>query len=355
MRIICPKCQFVREVPDDKIPASAQTATCPKCKLRFNFRTSQPVEPAVPGEPAAPPPPPSPETKRPRDEGEVEIGGVRRPIGKPWPIEPGKAPPEVEDLYVPPPEDDKTGKAPEEPPGDIWQRLESLGEAEERRSRRLASDSYRQQAQPAAEVPWEEAEKLGFPQAAWLTIKQVLTAPRLFFGTMPVRPIGRSLIYALCFFVFNSIANVMSIHFAVSDPEVLSFLAANPDFQETIRQLLTPGGTILLFGLTYLFSAASFLLSSAVTQLFLKLFGAGRSGLGQTMRVNAYAQTPTIFYLIPYVGHYLGSFWYLALFIIGLKSIHKTTGPKVVLSLLAPLPILLGIVLTLSLWGAVKA
>lgn len=355
MRIVCPQCQFVRDVPDDKIPPTAQTATCPKCKLRFNFRTGQALTPAGGGEPTAP--------ARPRDtdkdQGEVEIGGVRRPIGKPWTIEPGKVPPEVADLHVPPPEESGqpgSGKAPEEPAGDIWQRLESLGASEERRTRRTPPEGFRPDGRQETEVPWELADTLGFPKAAWLTLKAVLTAPRRFFAEMPVnRPIGRALTYALCFFVFNGIANVMSIHFAASDPEVQSFLATNPDFQSVLQQLLTPGGTILLFGLTYLFSAASFLLSSAVTHLFLKLFGDGRSGLGQTMRVNAYAQTPTIFYLIPSVGHYIGSFWYLALLVIGLKSIHKTSGPRVVLALIAPLLIALGLILTMTLWGSVKA
>jgi hypothetical protein len=37
IRIICPKCHFSREVPHEKIPASARWATCPQCKERFEL------------------------------------------------------------------------------------------------------------------------------------------------------------------------------------------------------------------------------------------------------------------------------------------------------------------------------
>lgn len=39
MVIRCPHCQFSRSITLDKIPATAEIATCPKCKQRFRFRT----------------------------------------------------------------------------------------------------------------------------------------------------------------------------------------------------------------------------------------------------------------------------------------------------------------------------
>ncbi|XPV75273.1 MAG: YIP1 family protein [Desulfovibrio sp.] len=38
MRIICPDCGFTREIDENKVPAKAQLATCPKCQLKFQFR-----------------------------------------------------------------------------------------------------------------------------------------------------------------------------------------------------------------------------------------------------------------------------------------------------------------------------
>lgn len=37
MKIECPTCHYGREVPESNIPATGATATCPKCKAKFNF------------------------------------------------------------------------------------------------------------------------------------------------------------------------------------------------------------------------------------------------------------------------------------------------------------------------------
>lgn len=38
MLITCPECQFARNINTDSIPATAQLATCPRCKSKFRFR-----------------------------------------------------------------------------------------------------------------------------------------------------------------------------------------------------------------------------------------------------------------------------------------------------------------------------
>ncbi|GAB7078611.1 YIP1 family protein [Megalodesulfovibrio paquesii] len=55
MQILCPKCHFAREIPDDKVPANAKVATCPKCKIKFQFRELPEDVAEVP--PAGSPPP----------------------------------------------------------------------------------------------------------------------------------------------------------------------------------------------------------------------------------------------------------------------------------------------------------
>ena len=32
MKIVCPQCDFTREVPDDRLPGAAAVATCPQCR-----------------------------------------------------------------------------------------------------------------------------------------------------------------------------------------------------------------------------------------------------------------------------------------------------------------------------------
>ena len=37
MQIICPQCNFSKDVPNEKIPPNARTVTCPRCKTRFSL------------------------------------------------------------------------------------------------------------------------------------------------------------------------------------------------------------------------------------------------------------------------------------------------------------------------------
>lgn len=48
MIIICPKCGFRRDVPDDRIPPNAAVATCPHCRNRFYFTERKDGPEAVP-------------------------------------------------------------------------------------------------------------------------------------------------------------------------------------------------------------------------------------------------------------------------------------------------------------------
>ena len=49
MIIRCPQCDHTRSITESKIPATAELATCPKCKHRFRFRTLRPpMEPVAP-------------------------------------------------------------------------------------------------------------------------------------------------------------------------------------------------------------------------------------------------------------------------------------------------------------------
>lgn len=61
-----------------------------------------------------------------------------------------------------------------------------------------------------------------------------------------------------------------------------------------------------------------------------------KKGLGATFKVMAYSQTTEIFQIIPFVGSVAGWIWQLIIRIIGLKEIHGTTYPRVILAFLIP-------------------
>jgi hypothetical protein len=49
VKIVCPNCDFSKEIPEERISPSAQWATCPQCKNRFQFRNAVPLPVVDPG------------------------------------------------------------------------------------------------------------------------------------------------------------------------------------------------------------------------------------------------------------------------------------------------------------------
>jgi hypothetical protein len=43
VKIVCPNCDFSKEIPEEKISPSARWATCPQCSNRFQFRNAVPL------------------------------------------------------------------------------------------------------------------------------------------------------------------------------------------------------------------------------------------------------------------------------------------------------------------------
>lgn len=84
-------------------------------------------------------------------------------------------------------------------------------------------------------------------------------------------------------------------------------------------------------------------LGAAVTHMLLSLFDGGRHGFGTTIRVFAFAYSPALFGVIPWIGGLIGSLWMLVLLIIGLREAHEVDGWKAAVAVLLPFALLLGL------------
>ena len=49
MRIVCPNCQFSKDIPEEKIPPKATSVTCPNCKTRFPLKREDAAADSQPG------------------------------------------------------------------------------------------------------------------------------------------------------------------------------------------------------------------------------------------------------------------------------------------------------------------
>lgn len=355
MEITCPNCQYSRNVPDDKVPAGSVNATCPQCGTKFRFRAPG-VSPEAPAD--TPPEVPSDTplqapSEAPRDEAapappEPPAQEPPRPVRNV-----GTLSEDVEDDSEAAPRPDPRDAAGPEPEGDIWQRLDAMGgerpDGEPGPGMEFAPDGA-----PVVEVPFERLDQYGFFGGLYQTCKRSITAPRLFFGTMPVdRGYGRPVLYFLLLNVLTTmlqLALVMALYGvqlppgAELPPEAADLapgavLTAMYLFVLLIWPLLMP---IVLFTV------------SAVMHLLLTPLNAVSGGFQGTVRVMAYASFPVLFLLIPYAGFYIATSWYMVLATYGLRAVHRTSLAKAGVSMvvLAVLCIALLVVLAQAMLAA---
>lgn len=397
MRVICPNCDFEREIDEDKIPARAQLATCPRCKTKFRFRELPPEDEFMLEEDAA-------VEAAPRDWPDPAGPDLRRQ----------EAPETIEKVARPDHADDK-------PRDDIWGRLDALGDAEHARKdgeedeepslsarpqapewtpprdqRPMAEDEAPERPEqswehggerrgssgrgrptpppfrgerefiPASsgEVPFERLDKYGFFPGLLLTIKQVLFQSPDFFRRMPTRGgHGRPIVYYMLLCLFEFALRLLSIKYlGLQD----AFMGQFDSLMQGPGQDMALGGSgPLSWGMiltSLILSPAIFLLVlylySGVTHLFLMIFQGAQRGFEATLRVTAYAYTPMLFAVIPVVGYPVSMLWSLALLIIGLRQAHRTSFARVGMALfslavimIAVLTYITGIVFELAQQG----
>ena len=259
MLVTCPQCQFARELPEDKIPARAQVATCPKCKHKFRFRELPPEE-AAPDQEIPAPPPPAPDQLLPE--------------------------------------------------GDIWDRLGAAA-PEERPGQAPADNPFAADPdQPQVDVPFERLDQFGFFPGLYQTLRRILFNPQLFFEAMPLRGLGRPLAFAVLLGEFQIVFQLLW--------SMTGALGESPETAQYGLGLALAAAVVLgpLFLSVFLF------LETAIFHFCLILFRSGSKGFEGTFRVLAYSNAPLILSCIPVVGPLLAYFWSLSLTVIGARRLH---------------------------------
>lgn len=410
MEIICPECHFSREVDETKIPARSQVATCPKCKTKFQFRElpEEPVaEPEVAQAPADTPAQPekplaeqdaahevqaslpvdstptvqSDEVAPHGDESEASTTAAKDE-GPTFPhiAAPGEEP--KEELWdklhsmAPPEEKEERPEKPEQPHVAPVQQPEAYAAPEQEQQTYQApsqdqqpipgwtgefSDDFpdpmqddekdtEEEAIPTVPPPFEQLDRYGFFAGLFMTIKLVLTSPRLFFSVMPV---GGGLAKPLTFTILLTMVQGIVQHFwtvaGLSNP-------IGPDGEPMGGVSAAMAPIIMLLFMPAFIAAGQFIITG-VYHLLLKLMKADSQGFEGTFRALAYANAPIIIGIFPMpipeieIGWmFVAAFWGLFLTITGLKYIHKTSYAKVVPVALVPL--LLAMIAGLLVMGA---
>ena len=273
MLIICPKCEYSREVPEDRIPAQARWATCPKCGHKF-------------------------EIKAPKREETEETGSDT---------------------------DAQTGS--EGPPAqdeDIWTKLESLNTEKESEF----ADAGEEPGHGEGRVPWEHLQEYGFFPGLLGTIRAVMFDPARFFSFMPL---GQGYHRPLVFYLLLAEIQIMA-HFLW---RILGLLPRTEGGPESLLGLGMAGaGSLLILVLYPLLMTPVLFLSSGLNHLCLKALGAAEGGFEGTFKVISYASAPMILAVVPAVGPLAGLCWSLVCTFLGFRYVHRTSPGRILMAML---------------------
>ncbi|MBI9111028.1 zinc-ribbon domain-containing protein [Maridesulfovibrio ferrireducens] len=324
MKVICPECNFTSEIPDDKIPANAQLATCPRCQIKFKFRSLD-------------------------ENPDIDSEEVQQPVAhEENNFPPQQAPAESVNMYQDKDEDldqeikhnqeDIQEETKSETDSDIWKSLNSMSPDESPTNK----ETKNKDEEPADnEVPFEFMEKYGFFPALFLTIKKVFLSPNTFFKDMPLTGFIKPLIFFILLAEFQEICNFIWATAGV-DTTIGSDVGQIMN-DSMIANSLAEGslsGLMSLFIYPLLLAGMSFPLIG-ITHVMLMIFGAGDRGYQATFRATAYSYAPIVFCIIPVIGDMVGAVACMAISIIAYKNIHNTSYLRVVLSMIMPVMLML--------------
>ena len=324
MIIRCPKCNFAKTVDDQSIPASAQMATCPKCKHRFNFR-----ETAVDGASALQPEhadiPISEQGGSSGDEVITPQTAAKRYEGIANMENKESAAQDIRSAHA------RNGKK------DLWDSIEALGDRWEKKDQPENQGSPRKGPTPSFDgvenepprnaqngntdttfayrrpvaarpqkshstsgypdpngIPWELARGTELVPAFFMTISRaILSAPR-FFASIRLRqsPL-RAVFFCILVNFLPALINLIYL---------LGFRRAELEpFFSTLHMTTTHFlvGFIIASPIQALISLLFF---TIITNLVLHVLGISGVHFNKTLRIIAYTCAPTILSFIPVIG-----------------------------------------------------
>lgn len=306
MQIRCPVCDYSREVNLEKIPATSEFATCPKCRHRFRFRA-------------------------------VDLDAIERDANPPEPN-------------------------PEH--GDVWDAVDSLQNRWQGKNKEQPHDpdsdfdekfdnyvdhtpDYNQPAPGDTAIPWENPHPLGYGQSLLRTSLWAFLQPASFFAALSRRPaLFPALTFYLIFGCIQYVLNVVWTHVLSNMvSERLIATMGEEAFQRILGNLLekslfTPAILSVPFQL-----AIQLFFTAAVVHLLIRVISPQAANFPLAFKVVSYASVGFALVVIPVLGTLAAPAWYFALLFIGCRNAFALPWDK---TLLAMMPLYLLLILSAS-------
>lgn len=337
MKILCPQCEFGRDVPDDRLPGKAVIATCPRCKYRFRVSAAGVV---------------STDGLAPDALNEADAAGTadvacefarnRAESGGDDPLPPGAIiPGAAEEMPKNVRSTDAATPVHADTHAPVHTQASPAPESDFEAQQRLAREAYERQAAANAEQegvdsfaldnPWENPQ-YGYPAAFYQTAMRVMfAAPRFFAGLAPAATQWRPLAFYL-------VVGVLQIVIERLWGEVLSSAlapAAGGDPQlQGLLQMLAPETSIAM---TVLLRSAMITLelffAAALYHLVFRLFTPAHANFSLVFQVLAYSSAPALLCIVPVAGSIAGFIWGLACSFIGCRYALRLSMAQTVMAL----------------------
>lgn len=188
--------------------------------------------------------------------------------------------------------------------------------------------------EPAAGLPWEHREELGFLKAFFLTVSLLITRPGEAFTRM--RPEGGLKDPLLFGVIGGSAASVVSLFFQM----LLESIPGYPGNNEMFHLFgLNQWVLLIIFSVLSPISVLlGIFIGSGILHLSLMIVGGAERPFETTFRVVSYTGgAANLFSMIPVCGWVIGIVYSIVLETIGLSGAHPTSTGKALIAVLLPI------------------
>ncbi len=299
MKIVCPQCQFTREVASEKIPTTSVMATCPQCQHRFKVSRSEDNSTQ-----------PAPYTDA---------------------VPPGAHIPNEESIQ----QHTTAHNDHSENAGSTQEAPSATPKLSEEEMRIAAEKAYTKQAQEAfiLDNPWDEPEQFGYFSAFYQTAMRVMFAsPRFFAGLMPQTHYARALLFYLIITVLQIIferfwGGVISSSLAPSAAEY-------PDLQVLLDMLKPQTSLIFAVLIGSAISIVEIFFTAALFFVLFRLVAPNNVNFNLIIQVIAYSSAPILLAVVPALGSMVGFIWSTACLAIGCRYAMRLSWQQTMIGLI---------------------
>jgi hypothetical protein len=166
------------------------------------------------------------------------------------------------------------------------------------------------------------------------------------------RGVGRAIVFNL---TFGLIGAAFVVLYSVYLPQSMG---GNDVFASLFDQLGDAGAAIAVVALAFVLPVGviiGIMFTALIFHGAFRIFGAGRNGLGVSLKAICYAQgAAAVFNIVPVVGSFFALAWFFALTIIGAAKLHGTTYGRVAAAVLLLAAIIFCIGIAIGLAGGVS-